>query len=54
MTDNSDNSRRNFLKTCVAGTVALGAGKLNITDAAVDTPGKSKVVIARDPKVYDL
>ena len=52
MTNNSDNSRRKFLKTCVAGTVALGAAKLNIAEAAVDIAAKSKVVIARDPKVY--
>jgi uncharacterized protein (DUF362 family) len=53
MTNFSDNSRRNFLKTCVAGTVALGAGKLPIAEsAAVDSAAKSKVVVARDPQVY--
>ncbi len=52
MTNHSDNSRRNFLKTCVAGTVALGASKLHTAEGALDSTARSKVVIARDPQVY--
>lgn len=45
MSENKGTNRRDFLKTCVAGTVALGAG-----DAlAIASPtAKSKIVVAKD------
>ena len=52
MNDENRKSRRDFLKTCVAGTVALGASdvlSLAAPRAHVSTTSKSKVVIARDP-----
>lgn len=50
MSEKQGTSRRDFLKTCVAGTVALGAGDALAFAKAVP-PGvsaKSKVVIAKD------
>ncbi len=53
MTDNSDNTRRTFLKTCAAGVASLSAAKLTLADKVLPaTASKSKVVIARDPAIY--
>lgn len=50
MSDGGNASRRDFLKTCVAGAVAVGASDLAIAKKAVPAAAadKSKVVIARD------
>jgi uncharacterized protein (DUF362 family) len=50
MSDGGNASRRDFLKTCVVGAVALSASDLAIAKKAVPTAAmdKSKVVIARD------
>ncbi len=53
MREKSDNSRRSFLRTCVAGAVGLGAGKLAISAGALpEVAGTSKVMVARDPDIY--
>ena len=52
MDHESNKSRRDFLKNCIAGGVVLGAsGKLRLLAAAEPTapPLKSRVAIARDP-----
>ncbi len=53
MTNNLENSRRNFLKTVAVGAASLSATKLAVADKVIPsaTP-KSKVVIARDPDIY--
>ena len=54
MSNSSSNTRRDFLKTCVAGAATFTTAKLSLADKVLPTPsGKSKVVIARDPAVYD-
>ncbi len=47
MSDRQGTNRRDFLKSCVAGTVALGAGEVLAFASSVQ-PAKSKVVIAKD------
>ncbi len=53
MTNNLENSRRNFLKTVAVGAASLSATKLAVADKVIPsaTP-KAKVVIARDPAIY--
>lgn len=53
MKKTTDATRRDFLKSCVAGAVALGASELAIAKSGVQeaVAGKSKVVVARDPNV---
>ncbi len=55
MTNSCNNTRRDFLKTCVAGAASLTTGKFSLADKVLPTSAsaKSKVVIARDPAVYD-
>ncbi len=51
MHENSKN-RRDFMKTCLVGGIALGArGSTSLLEAAEQTslPAKSRVVVARDP-----
>src|ERR1035438_2136508 len=49
MKNENDASRREFLKTCVAGMVALGADEaLAFAASGQRASGKSKVVIATD------
>ena len=48
----SGTSRRDFLKKCVAGAVALGAaGEFNLLPAQSPAAAKSRVVVARDAKL---
>lgn len=49
-------NRREFLKTCVSGAIALGAaGEIPLLEAAhqSNSPGKSRVAIARDAMLRD-
>ncbi len=50
MKKTTDATRRDFLKSCVAGAVALGAGEMAIAKSAVHeaAAAKSKVIVARD------
>ncbi len=49
--DGTRTSRRDFLKQCAAGAVALTAGEMNLLGAQQPTAVKSKVVVACDPKL---
>ena len=55
MKKSSDATRRDFLKTCVVGAVALGAGEMALGKPGVQeaAAAKSKVVVARDPNVMN-
>lgn len=50
MSDKQGTSRRDFLKTCVAGTVALGASEASVFAKAVapSPSSNSRVIIAKD------
>lgn len=53
MSNNSESTRRNFLKTCVAGAASLTAARFSMADKVLPaSAAKSKVVIARDAAVY--
>ncbi len=54
MKEKAGESRREFLKSCVAGAVVAGVGGLSPMAAVADqgSGAKSKVVIARDAQLY--
>jgi uncharacterized protein (DUF362 family) len=54
MKDKAGESRRDFLKNCVAGAILAGVGGLTPAEAAANEAAnaKSKVVIARDALLY--
>ena len=53
MSHTSNNTRRDFLKTVVAGAATLTSAKFSLADKVLpSSAAKSKVVIARDAAVY--
>jgi uncharacterized protein (DUF362 family) len=46
------NSRREFLKTAVTGALLLGSQSASSLAAEAHAAGKSRVIVARDPKVF--
>ncbi|MGB2636330.1 MAG: DUF362 domain-containing protein [Candidatus Acidiferrum sp.] len=56
MKNGTENTRRDFLRNCALGALALGAGRYAVADGKVSptsaAASKSKVVIARDPSLY--
>ncbi|HTZ48020.1 MAG TPA: DUF362 domain-containing protein [Verrucomicrobiae bacterium] len=56
MKDGTGKTRRDFLKGCAIGALAMGAGRYAFADGKVNPPPaaspRSKVVIARDPSLY--
>ncbi|MGB7728601.1 MAG: DUF362 domain-containing protein [Candidatus Acidiferrum sp.] len=56
MKNGTENSRRDFLKNCALGALAVGASRYAFADGRVNpisaAASKSKVVIARDPSLY--
>ncbi len=56
MKNGTESTRRDFLRNCALGALAVGASRYTFADGKVNpssaTASKSKVVIARDPSLY--